>query len=42
LNINQQDKKINLKEVPLEEEDIPEIEHQELRITLGEIFNKNF
>ncbi|AEM78731.1 30S ribosomal protein S1 [Thermoanaerobacter wiegelii] len=41
LNINQQDKKINLKEVPLEEEDIPEIEHQELRITLGEIFNKN-
>jgi len=42
LNINQQDKKINLKEVPLEEEDIVEIEHQELRITLGEIFNKNF
>ncbi|SHE62639.1 SSU ribosomal protein S1P [Thermoanaerobacter uzonensis DSM 18761] len=41
LNINQQDKKINLKEVPLEE-DIVEIEHQELRITLGEIFNKNF
>ncbi|AIS52441.1 SSU ribosomal protein S1P [Thermoanaerobacter kivui] len=41
LSINPKEKKISFREVPLEEEDIPEIEHQELTIRLGEIINKN-
>jgi len=45
LTVDPQNKKINLKEVPLEEigeENVPKIEPKELKITIGEIFKKNF